>query len=480
MDILDCRKKKRSLRWILPMFLAGIVLACNIFNPSTPTNISPGTSGPEGPVPPNSTSESGRPTPLQQTPSIEFLPHSLQNSAPDNGWIDYSIYLALKNNNSSSVQILSFLSSSSLEKGLPTMVINSENSYVETKEGETYTASVNYQGWIIPPELIVFGFPKSSQVQYRVPELLSPTRLIISPGIAFIAPQELEKYVSDNLPLMFTETSIDITPNGILQSEAILAIPNEVPAAFQQEPQDIQVGEKVIASVPGEVTAEFLVEQYFRDDLILTLSIPLTNQDITQDREFDLEAIVVDEFGYLYQGNICSTDVYNTLGPGQSGTLKLCFTLPSYSARPPRSFYLSYYWDQTEVDYHVNVTGIANCALRTVEEINNILGSYHELPTQELLIPGETIVPQPEDSFYYFYGMIWIAPVPVDKYIVVNVIDDSIRRLAILNPDGSRAPYDIIEERTANIYGFYSYCNGPYYFLDHSGFINHKLVTEIR
>lgn len=365
-------KNKKSIQASLSISISLVfMLACSLLAPSNNGTNSPADeSSPDNPILPTGLPEINIPF-SSESPNLEFIPNNIQVSAPESGWINYYLELALKNNNAFSLQLYYLqLSTFALETGLHTVVINPVSSYVETKEGENYPVEFARLGSkIIPPSLLIKGFPEPIAVTFRVPEKLTPTNLVLSPGIVLVSPEEIENYTNGNSLLSFTETPVEI-----FGKETTSLLPNET-QDYSQQPHQVNITEQVVADFPGSISAKLLFG-WGDNDLTLELSIPLTNNDITSDQEFDINAFATDQYGYQYSNNFCPDGYFDKLGPGQTNTLKMCFTLPPDSARLPRDLFLTYYWNKQEESYKIKIDNIVSCDPSTVEaffEVENRL-----------------------------------------------------------------------------------------------------------
>jgi hypothetical protein len=269
-----------------------------------------------------------------------------------------------------------------------------------------------------------------------------------------------------NDQLSFTKTTIEL-----IDTESITSMPNESQSFSQEQTLQINLSEQVVADIPGSLSSRFLVE-FGRNDLVLELSIPITNKDITQDQEFSINAFLIDEYGYQYSNVSCPDGFVDKLGPGQSEILKKCFTLPVSSAALPRHFILSYYWNEQEITYSVKIDDLENCEALTLDSIladeeKDLKQGGYEGSRQVISVPEEKKVSTNYDN-NGFYD-IWTINAQPNKDIIVKLIpdDSSTNLLFLAGPDGNGFPSTDLsvygnDEET---FSFFSYCNGPYYFI---------------
>jgi hypothetical protein len=460
------------------------IIACDL-TPSSPSSPVQGT-----PFAPTQLPEGNDQESPNQSSNFEFISFYPQVSEPENGWKNYSAVLAFHNNNNTSVQIYqNNISHSAIDKSLPTIVISVGNSYVETQEGETYPATFGQQGsvfgsLIIPPEILILGFPNPIIYDFRVPEKLSPSNLVISPGIAFIPSAELVNYINNNLPLQFVETSVEIFGN---QAEPIM--PNENAGIHDPQSQEVMLNENVVASIPGDFSAK-LTSDFGNSNLNIELSIPVTNKDITQDSEFSVDVLLVDQYGYQYYGTYCSGNYLDKLGPGQSDEFKRCFSLPVYSANLPRDFLLSYYWNKQEITYNVKINDLVNCESLSLDSIfadggrDISQGGYHG-SRQEISVPEEKTVYTNYDSASA--NDLWTLNVQPNREIIVRLPPGPNSQASLqflVGPDGFVFPATDLSVygEAGGSFSFYSYCDGPYYFIVWVGFFesSYTIITEMR
>lgn len=178
-----------------PFFALAIIvlvsIACGITTSSDETQISTVASQPE----PNQDVEA----PVISTKTlaqVRFKIISKESNEPEEGWITYRLVLSVENTSPKSIYFSVNNSDTSRHPGsydplLDTVVMLPDSSWVTTDEGQNYPIEVtsDQMVYILPPQAVVSGMETSEtfgiQVTFKVPELLHPSTLLISPGISY-------------------------------------------------------------------------------------------------------------------------------------------------------------------------------------------------------------------------------------------------------------------------------------------------------
>lgn len=167
----------------------------------------------ETPLPPTPTPMQPTDTPALETePPVDIRLRFNTVVSTSGGWNRYRAYLALRNNNPTSVYLLlgddekpSWLTGflTQVAPALPVLSVDADESYVVTEEGERYPVRASYLSsqyryeylgsdvilpsgiWAMDMNFGEEAFSPFVQLEYNVPELLHPSQLVISPGISY-------------------------------------------------------------------------------------------------------------------------------------------------------------------------------------------------------------------------------------------------------------------------------------------------------
>lgn len=345
MKISNGPDDKRPIRWLSIFLLLSLTLACNF---STPTpNVPRGAT--QMPI------ESNTPIPRNNTTDINFVLFNISSGTSVNGWTPYSAQIAIRNKGTKSIY-LHFVSENydsttyngDFSPNLHMFHVYSSSSYVKTSEGNQYPVDMPHfeHVIIIPGGFTISGFTTSyglsrDQFSYNfeVPELLHPVQLVISPGIALEENGETHEVI------------IDITQDQELQP-TLGNIQNEY------LPVDIPLNEKV------NLTIESPVDFYRSWDQAFSLSIPFfaQNMDITGNQTIEIEYFIIDDLGMIIKrDSVFGNGIPYTIGPGQTITKNITFSIPPYSAFENRKLYLKVINNNIDKTYILKVPSLPNC-----------------------------------------------------------------------------------------------------------------------
>lgn len=450
----------RNLPFILATAVA-MVMACGSVG-QAPAGI--GSSGspvspPSGLKPPSSGSQ-GIP--------VELTPFHMQAGTPSNGWIDYSVNVALRNDGPASVlwidKGISALCSRSLE--YPAVMVDSSQSYVKTRQGTTYPATLaDPSQALLPPQLLIKSLGgRSVTYKFRVAEQLAPTELVISPGLALVSADQLANYRGDSSAFKFQEASFDVSAVAELPP-----LPNQNVAAAGDAPQHVSLSDQVTADFPGQLTGQFDVELAYGNNssLQVRLKVPQSNKDITQNQTGDLYVTLADAAGNLLGASNCVAALGWNLGPGQSGEASVKFTgIPVEMAKPPAEFLLTYYWDRKEATFRAKLGDLLDCHPDSVGDYLQLVDRWGSAQRQQIGVPDSRDVSMDLSTFQL--GTLWTMQVQPgrDNAVKLTVPDGGvgIDDLDVHGPDGYLVPQDITTQGTEKQVEFYPYCPGSYYF----------------
>lgn len=312
--------------------------------PNILTILACGTVLPTSPQPSNATASTVISEELPPTAPIgnindssKILPWGLVASQPIDGWISYQMFLSFHNTGNRSVAIYTSSNIASTE-GFVAAILQSEASFVETREGNTYPAAFLGYDWmrggtpdpstvlpssvIVPAKLVILGENNIVFfIKYKIPELLHPTRLVISPGLGYTASQAS--------PIIVDLANV---PPSLMTNSEIL---DKLPRTFQ-----------LSENVQGTLDPTFVGEVADKQ-LIVSADYVLKNSDITGDQSLLglWTMYAIDELGFVYRGTVsganCDEPGRSIIGPGQSIAGYICFRIPNYDQINLSKFYLA-------------------------------------------------------------------------------------------------------------------------------------------
>jgi hypothetical protein len=337
-----CHKNNWLYKWLISGLIV-LMLACNSL--STPMVKSLTTTS-------NPTSESLNsqiPAPLASQlpnkPGINFFLSGVTNQPSQNGWNPSEAKIAVQNEGNSSVFLAYKDNNSSMYRGnfIPNLQIihlYTDSSYVLTSEGNQYP--FDYIRFARPVIIIPGGFTISGvggqdlfTIQYKTPELLHPSKLVLSPGIAFEngSPKQITIDISDNIQ----------KPQMPLNTTTL----ENLPASFQ-------TGDKVSVAVDNPAAS---MVDYFWSKFSLSVPFTIQNKDITGNQPIGFEYFIVDNNGQMFSGDALP----GSIGPGQTVTTAINFVLPPSESFSSKEYYLRIINDTLDNTYRMQSPSLPNC-----------------------------------------------------------------------------------------------------------------------
>jgi hypothetical protein len=324
---------------------------------------------------------------------INISVFSLSMGEIDNGWRPYQVKLAFQNNGEEPILLgsNSGLDSSS-GYNFQKVSIDASDSFVETSEGKTYPVEISI-GVLLPPHIPITGINGRPFIaSYKIPELLHPTHVVISPGI-------LDDGQVNQLSFDISSPPQEFTTNSIFVPESL--------------PSTIQVSDQIQGTINAISTGQVIYNGYPLDKYIMFfIETSLKNADITSDQAVSLRFYAVDMSGmfssvggsneescteeYIGESQI---QLYSQIGPGQEITQKICLALPEVAAHGKREFYVLVVGDNVFKVYGVKIPNLSNCVAesipRSIIHITYDIGAFYpanqEYPIEQeyqLGIPG--------------------------------------------------------------------------------------------
>lgn len=297
-----------------------------------------------------------------------------------NGWVTYRALFSVYNPGLGSVQFGSkapSLEATPLPQALPFYNLSTGGSQVETDEGHTYP--VEQAGvWgqpVIPGGLEVtdvmyvdsdFLNPRPGLVyfSYRVPELLHPARLRVTPGLSMLGAQPDE--------MIFDLNALPETDPPRIRIEALPPLP-----------ESVQLSQAVMLSTSP--IAETTVD-YQKGALVFELRFTVQNADITADQPVNFYVQLTDAWGRTswrkYAGG--------SLGPAQSSDLSETFMRPALDAIRSPWIAVTLITESTDKTYILPLPEPANCwQAESLPESMQMVYTDPILEAQELTVPGQ-------------------------------------------------------------------------------------------
>lgn len=292
---------------------------------------------------------------------VEFYANNITLSTSDNGWVDWEVQFAVRNKQVVPIYFGTAFSGDNPDirqyyyggysPDLDFVNIETDGSYVNTSEGEIYPATIQNISVILIPSTQTLT--RLINVSYRVPELLNPKELIIEPGIS----------INNNDPNT-TTINLEKEPNsGKVKSP-------EVPIT------DLPVEFELNEFVNFRIEQQDLVDlDYKRNTLPLRTQVTLENKDITGNQSYEIDILLVDQYGNIYQPG-CDK-LPGTIGPGQTETHIICFSINGPATLGENDYFLSLINDNIEINAKINKPIPTNC-IPPSELPTQIYGGYNK------------------------------------------------------------------------------------------------------
>ena len=318
-------------------------------------------------------------SPATSAPIIRLV--GVERQDVTNGWVTYRALFSVYNPGLGSVQFGSetpSLEATPLPQSLPFYNLSTGGSKVETEEGHTYP--VEQAGvWgqpVIPGRLEVtdvmyadsdFHDPRPGIVyfSYKIPELLHPARLRVTPGLSTLGTQPEE--------MVFDLNALPDMDQPRIQIEALPPLPKSV-----------QLTQAVTLST-GSI-AETTVD-WKSGALVFDLHLTVQNADITADQPVSFYVQLTDAWGRTswrkYAGG--------SLGPAQSSDLSDTFMRPALDAIRSPWVAVTLITESMDATYALPLPKPTNCG--PAESPPDSLCSMYCHPVvdhQELTFPGES------------------------------------------------------------------------------------------
>jgi hypothetical protein len=221
-------------------------------------------------------------------------------------------------------------------------------------------------GFTISGDSIMNSYSPALMASIEVPELLHPTKLVITPGLSY----------KDGEPQIIT---FDLTSEPNDQLPPVAASIEDLPTSIQAS-ENIQIA--IDLPLPSEVN-------YDGDSFILELPFSVKNTDITGDQPVALACLLIDEFGQIVATHVCDDIMPDFVGPNQTVSVNASFQLPADSVFGPRKFYLSIINNSVDKTYIVPLPELINCSQAAEMPSDIYLGSDHNVISDtSITIPG--------------------------------------------------------------------------------------------
>ena len=369
------QENNRLHKWLISGLIS-VMLACSSL--STPIeklpDITPDTAHGTNQ---NTTNEPGASSvPGNDNQIVDLILFELTVQPSENGWTPYEAKIAIQNKGLSSIFLAEEDNDSSMYGGhftpnLQTIHIYSDKSQIITSEGNQYPVDYISTG----PSVVIIpgGFTISSgrrwnlvDVYFRVPELLHPIQLVISPGVVY----------EGGVPVI---NIVDIVDNIQKPLSPLSAL------ALENLPANIQVGDKIHLNIGFPLTPSI---RYAMDEFYLSIPFNLQNEDITRDQPVELEYLIVDDSGQIFSGD----ELPFTIGPGQTVTTPINFVLPPSETFGPHKLYLKTINNYIDNTYNIQIPNLTNCVY--VETPVDIYGTpIHPAETvnEYINVPGSIL-----------------------------------------------------------------------------------------
>lgn len=284
-----------------------------------------------------------------------------QNIGSSDGWNRFYGQLSLKNIGNEYLTLV-YVSETQWEITPSGSKIDTSQSFVETSEDSTYPAAVTLYntedyftipaGISISPSASYPFRPARFYSTFEIPELLNATRLVISPGYMQANGQSEPYY-------------IDLSDESVQEPMTL----NNITA--EELPIDFPISDSVVAhidysTVIPQVRYEKTSTSEFGGGFDFALDITIKNNDITSNQPISLELIIIDKLGNYYhrtrfgfpEYGTCTDTLPESIGPNQTISSTICFTVSESAANVSRDFYLV---TNRTATYYIKFPTITNC-----------------------------------------------------------------------------------------------------------------------
>ena len=301
-----------------------------------------------------------------QVAPIALKPLWISKGESDQGWISYRLSIAIINNNDMPVTLVANGGNPTpgSQNGTDEVTLLTGDVVVHTDQGNSYPATIDSSdleplvipvgatvtaprtSWFDLDELQGVGWDfKGISAEFRVPELLHPTTLVINNGLLF------DGVASSPSLDVASATDGGLEPvNSRLVSGKLTSFQNDsIAVSIQDVPDNIATYHPAIdceyldCNTSLNLTSDQLIWSGPTQTgmFVQIIDVTLHNTNITGDEPVALAFTVLDDYGFVYQHTMdkeplpedCAS-LPDGVGPGQTVVVRLCFGMPeAYAGR---------------------------------------------------------------------------------------------------------------------------------------------------